>query len=352
MSKLSAKEIIEKLTAYRKYGVVILGPTGTDENRLRVYLNGGDIGRISVKDENSHEILADSEYMKYLFSKEDKSKLEGFIREAKGEGENPRDKGEILCDKEYIACMAKATNYRFHNCNEKNNYQLVKGERIVETSMIAQQGKIKNEDGNLLIYDMEYAIVLPTRPNKKNPKNPKISEPDFIVFDGTNIGIVELKYNSENMTDDANSLGEHFEDFMDFIWKGENEGKWKIVEKSINRLKCLKEYGLIDKSWYKKIEDLGKWYEKYSVGDFVTDRIWIGFYFVEGPRKRQNSQEEYVQKEVYKQLAKPMKKAKKEKHNTKVLYGYCKDDRNMKLAFDKEIVLDEADNISFIELQK
>lgn len=349
MNKISAADIIKKLEHYRKDGVIILGPTEQDKNRLRVYINGGDIGRISVKDKISHKILGNREYLKYLFNKEDKDKVERFIKEAEGKGEDSRYKGEILCDPEYIVCMKKATNSKFHKCNKNNNYQLVKCERLIETSMISQQGKVENKNGNLLIYDMEYAIKLPTRPNKRNSKKVKIAKPDFIVFDGENIGIVELKYNSENMTNE-NSIGEHYEDFMDFIWNGTEDKKWKIVGESITRLKCLKEYGLIDKSWYEKIEDLDKWYTKYSVGDFDADRVWVGFYFVEGPRKRKYGQKNYVEKEICKQLLEPMKNEKKKNHNTKVLYGYWKDDRNLKMVFDKEIVLDGDNNILFKEL--
>ena len=352
MSKLTAKEIIKKLVPYQKYGVAILGPAGTDKNSLRVYLNGGEIGGISKAENPSHNIVEDHNYLNYLLNKNDKKKLEKFMEEAEGKGECSRDKGEILCDKEYIACMAKATNHKFHNCNDDNNYQLVKGERLIETSLIAkqQQEKIKNEVGNWLIYDMEYAIELPTRKKKENPNEPKISEPDFIVFDGKNIGIVELKYNTESMDSEGNNLKEHFEDFMDFIWNGTKERKWKIVEESIERLKCLRDYGLIDETWYDGIKELEIWYATHSEGDFNTDRIWIGFYFVEGPRKRKKGQEDYVQTQIYKQLAEPMKKAKDENRGTKVLYGYCKDDRNLKLTFDKEIVVNGDDKISFVKL--
>ena len=367
MGKLSANEIIMKLSQeYGDKGVIIMGPSGREGKLLRVYANGGDIGKIANDPENpdlNHEIHTKKDYLNnHLFEESDRSTLSNLIAKVSGKKKISCDVGKILCDSAYLDCMLKATFHKGHKYCKEYNYQPVKRERLIETTLIAQQKKIENKNNNILIYDMEYAITdLPTRRREDDGKIiAKTATPDFIVFDGKNIGIVELKYNSESMG--KNSLKNHFLDFMDYIWgvdnhdgyrkKIENEDKykWEILEESIYRLKMLKEVGLIHETWNNGIKDLSDWYDDNKEGTFITDRLWIGFYFVEGPKKRDLGQKKYVEKQIQTQLGEVMKEARDKGHNTKVLYGYWENDEDLQLVFDKEIVVDQAGNISFKEL--
>ena len=95
-----------------------------------------------------------------------------------------------------------------------------------------------------------------------------------------------------------------------------------------------------------------------SKGSFCAERLWIGFYFVEGPHKKRKNKElkmipckEYVEGEICIQLGEAMRKARyDDAHNTKVFYGYCKDDKNMRLTFNKEIVVNKEGNISLKDM--
>ncbi|MBQ6886741.1 MAG: hypothetical protein IJN54_04425 [Lachnospiraceae bacterium] len=351
MGRVSKEQVINKLLEYNEQGVVILGPKGRNEKKLRVYAYGGELGEIALSENGKYEVNTDRNYaLNHIVDDEDsKTQLLRFMDEAEQEGADVRDRSEILCDDKYIECMLKATKHKGYK-NSVYQGQKLKKERLIETTLILQQGKIKYEEGSLLVYDMEYAIPLPNKKiiNKKGKEVAKISKPDFMVFDGKNIGMVELKYDADNMTGD-NSLENHYDDFMHYIHMENDAYRWGIIKETIHRLTCLQEEGLIDKSWEKAITELKQWYDANKSGEFVTDRLWVGFYFVEGPHKERKRKpcRQYVEEEIKKQLSSIMKN---KKYDTVVRYGYWNNDENVKLVLDKEIVLDEDNNISFEEL--
>lgn len=352
MSRLSKEQVISKLLEYSEQGVIILGPKGRNEKKLRVYAYGGELGEIALSESGKCKVNTDRNYaLNHIVDDEDlKTQLLKLMDEAGQEEADSRDRSEILCDDKYIECMIRATRHKGY---KKSVYQgqNLKKERLIETTLISQQGKIKYEEGSLLVYDMEYAIPLPNKKiiNKKGKEATKISKPDFMVFDGKNIGIVELKYDADNMTGD-NSLENHYDDFMHYIHVEDNAYRWSIIRETIHRLTCLQKEGLIDKSWEKPIIELKHWYNDNKSGKFVTDRLWVGFYFVEGPHKKRKrkSCRQYVEEEIKKQLSSIMKN---KKYDTVVRYGYWDNDETIKLVLDKEIVLDETEKVSFVELQ-
>ncbi|MBQ8626518.1 MAG: hypothetical protein IJ419_10205 [Agathobacter sp.] len=356
MGRLSKEQVINKLLKYSEQGVVILGPKGRKEKKLRVYAYGGDLGEIALSEKGKYEVNTDRNYaLNHIVDDEDsKTQLLQFMDEAEQEGADVRDRSEILCDDKYIECMLKATKHKGYK-NSVYQGQKLKKERLIETTLISQQGKIGYEEGSLLVYDIEYAIPLPNKKiiNKKGKEVKKISKPDFMVFDGKNIGIVELKYDADNMTG-YNSLKNHFDDFMHYIHKEDDKYRWSIIEEIIHRLTCLKEGGLVDVSWHKAIDELAMWYDDNKLGKFLTDRLWIGFYFVKGPHNKRKHKDfkMYVEDEIHVQLGEVMRKARYEdNHNTKVFYGYCQDDENIKLILDKEIIVDKEGNIDLKDVQ-
>lgn len=348
MGKLTKEGVIAELLKYREQGVIILGPQDRRGNKLRVYANGGVLGKIGITKKAQCEIHKKPDYLEHLEKKEEKEALLKLIDESKKKGVNARHVSEILCDKHYIDYMLKATK-QWDTRYDKCTGQKVRGERSIETSLIAQQGKIENKNNNLLVYDMEYEITLPSiKAIRKGKEVPKKSEPDLIVFDGKNIGIIELKYNADSMTG-KNGLKEHYLDFMDFIWNGTDKGRWDIIDESIYRLECLKDAGLIDDSWYDNITELREWYKSNEAGNFDTDRIWIGFYFVEGPNKQGKK---YVENEIRRQLEGVMRDAKNNYHHTRVRYGYWPDDKEIKLILDKKIEVNDAGKIELNRLDE
>lgn len=352
MGKIPKERIIEELSLYRDQGVIILGPDGTKKHKLRVYAHGGDLGRIGIADTAQCEIHKKQDYLKYLKDEDAKALLE-LIEESEGKKDNARDESEILCDKRYISLMLKATKQR--GVKKEGNKE-VRTERVIETSLIAQQGKIENKNNNLLVYDMEYMITLPTRTTIKESGEEvaKHCKPDLIVFDGKNIGIVELKYDADSMENDekkqikGNSLKDHYQDFMDFIWNETDKKRWDVIGESICRLKYLEDAGLIDPSWHDNIAELREWHKSNKAGEFDTSRIWIGFYFVEGPHKEKDHLpcEEYVEDQVRGQLKDVVTDAREKGHNTQVRYGYWSNDEKIKLILDKEIKIGKNGQIS------
>lgn len=360
---MTAEKIIEKLKEYRKDGLIIIGPQGHKEKKLRIYAGGGSIGKIALRGKGKCEINQSENYVEnHLFidgseTQKDsiaQNELRKFFEEARGKKEDDRSCGEILCDPHYIELMLKATRHFGYKYGKNSVYQgkRVKRERLIETTLIAQQGEIKCENGNLLVYDMEYALTCPTNSTTKNGKKKKHSKPDFMVFDGQNIGFVELKYDAENMSGDG-SLGVHYSDFMDFIWNSTEEYNiWDILDETIYRLECLKDANLLDISWYTGINNIRLWYNENRGKDNFAERIWIGFFFVEGPHKKRRNKEykmvscrDYIQDEIQLQLGKAMKEEYKKGHCTQVRFGYWEDDDKIKMIQDKEIVLDEKGTI-------
>jgi len=351
MGRLSKEQVINKLLEYNKQGVVILGPKGRNEKKLRVYAYGGELGEIALSENGKCKVNTDRNYaLNHIVDDEaSKKQLLKLMDEAVQEGADGRDKSEILCDDKYIECMLKATKHKGYK-DVVYRGQKLKKERLIETTLISQQGKIEYEEGSLLVYDMEYAIPLPNKKiiNKKGKQVAKISKPDFMVFDGKNIGIVELKYDADSMTGD-NSLKNHYDDFMHYIHVESDVYRWSIIKETIHRLICLQKEGLVDKSWEEAITELRQWYDEKKSGQFETDRIWVGFYFVEGPHKEKKRKpcRQYVEEEMKKQLSSNMKN---KKYDTVVRYGYWENDEMVKLVLDKEIVIDESGNILFKEI--
>ncbi len=352
MDQIEAKQIIEKLSEYKSEGVVILGPAGRKEKKLRVYCNGGDLGKIDT-DGYAHEIHMNTDYADRHLTGEQQEELLKIISDNK-ESDNERA-GHYLIDDNYLSLMINAT--RDFGLKEKTyKGDRLKKERFIETALISSYQKDTNsrEDIPFFVYDMEYDIILPTRKTAKGII--KHSKPDFMVFDGERIGVVELKYDADSMSmGSTNSLDNHYMDFMDFIWNdGDRLKRWDLVDETIHRMEILNSMGLVPQKWEVGITGLRQWYNEHKDGAFCPDIFWIGFLFVEGPhKKRKNRQKkmidcrEYVETEVKLQLKNVMNENRD--RSTTVRYGYCQNDEQPSMILDKEVRLDSGDDIILVD---
>ncbi len=149
-------DIIGILSDYLDAGVVIMGPHGHKDKKLRIYCGGGDVGKIDMEGAK-HEIHINDDYANnHLSNPLKKKQLLKIINQCRNGEKTP---GEILCDKDYIELMIEATADYGLKKTEYNGERLKK-ERLIETTLIAGQfSQIKNEkDLPMLVYDKEIRI--------------------------------------------------------------------------------------------------------------------------------------------------------------------------------------------------
>ena len=107
---MTIEEVIRVLLNYESNGtkpIVVTGPDFTQKNKLRVYLNGGLIGKISVgKGKND---LLSSDYKNYANGYADD------LKPKKG-----KDTLDTLVSTEYLNAAAFATNNRFMKSNSNS----------------------------------------------------------------------------------------------------------------------------------------------------------------------------------------------------------------------------------------
>lgn len=227
--------------------VVILGPSGSEKTKLRMYAYGGLIGTIPTGTENCG--LLNPEYKKYLSNPQDAEKLEKMFQE--------EDKNGLLFSKTYLELAVKAAKAKF--TKEGKNQK----ERNIQTQIVK---KYMAEGAGWRIIDMEFRVP-------KQEGMEKHSQADIVVFDEEKgFGLIELKYNNES----CDNLDAHCNDYHKVCFDE------KISEKNevelIRRAGYLAGYGLMDSRYYdrmKEIKDSGS-----AIG------FWYGFLFVGGGKSR------------------------------------------------------------------
>jgi hypothetical protein len=252
MEEIEMRDIIGMCEELKKYEeVVVVGPDCTDKNKLRVYANGGLLGKIYVGNaHNGKTMLMSEDYAKY-----DKSgTLEKIIKEAQGKEEY------ALVNKEYVETGINAIEKKFGK-KETNDHG--EKERYVETRIVK---KYMNTDKSWSVVDME--VEFPEewfQNNSFHDKTTKQPRFDFVVLNKDGFGIIELKVNDDSC-DNKRSHYEH----MSYVLENQTISK-KICAELGRRIEILKKYDLVS-------QDTFKMYEK------IKDKmpVWCGFLFVGG----------------------------------------------------------------------
>ena len=299
MNKNDIKFIINKLFQYKvpkgalcpegeNNPIIIVGPSGSEPGKFRVYANGGQILSIPYIEEDnlstSRQIsFADSKYSDYLIRNEihkaydngrvciyrcpdwlyskysDKSDLSQDYKNLK----RSRDKTSIIknsCERVfYLDVMVAATENKYYkHFVDKEKDEAC--ERFVQTEIAK---KLMKRESGFVVTDIEYCFSSKDKDNK--------CKPDIIVFDGESFGLIELKFNGNSLSTsgDGAGLAKHFNDFNWLVEEAETETKEDCFKVCLSRSNLLADYGIISSNWKK--EKL-----KYNKNSF-----WYGFLFVD-----------------------------------------------------------------------
>lgn len=282
------KNLIKKIN--EDADAVVLGVTGSKEKRkerLRVYMNGGCVLQIPLKE--SMEFVFGNSY----FERKDKDyldeneirKVQGIINRIK---ENPHawEDNEFLLLDQYLLYMKKATKKRF---NESKRNRGLK-ERSKQINFYKEQ-LTGSEDFPWAIVDVEFQTIEKMnyssedeiQKRKAELKEIHRSKPDFVAVTEDGFILVELKTNAKACSGKA-GLQDHANDLKELIRI--NEQNNYIVEELQDRLRYVDKYQLYNnkKSKYGKVikgllnkysKDL-KLYAKYlfiSSEGFPKDKI-------------------------------------------------------------------------------
>lgn len=255
---MDKNEICMKLK--QKEGIVICAPDYTEKNKLRVYINGGLIGKIYFGNRNGKSNLMSDNYKKNHMDDFMKCKYEKLIKDVKSDENILR----ILSSDEYIDIARATINKKFTKKTDD------KKERSVETKIA---DLYMNTNKKINIIDMEVCFPKNYIDDKKieniksrNSIVKKITDQprfDMITISDDGIGIIELKVDNKNY---SNMIGH----FVHMIYVMEN--KKDFIDGIINRLKIMSEFGLINKEIYDKYKNCYK--------------IWCGFLFVDGKKEK------------------------------------------------------------------
>lgn len=249
MDKSRTLEIISKITNFEvsdgdklRKPFVIVGPSGSSDNELRVYCNGGLMGTIGISD--PHCTLFSIDYVKnHISNVTDKDTANELLKRSKSNE-------DIIYSAEYLNIAYKASKNKFGNDKEKN----------IQTQILKEY--IKNQEKSWFVLGIETGINDELNPGSTIIKN--VKKPDFVVYDKVRkqFGIIELKYNNKSV----NNLGEHYDSFFE-VFQNPNY----FIAEMCRRAKVMEEYKLIDSciSGSKvEIEEINK--------------VWFGFLFVKG----------------------------------------------------------------------
>ncbi|MBR6307108.1 MAG: hypothetical protein IKR39_00700 [Lachnospiraceae bacterium] len=284
LKKLNDYEII--IGGKKQRPIVIMPPDGSNQEHFRVYAYGGQIGRVPFDIKKWYHLASDKKYSEYS---SDKSALKNILSNRSYE-----DRKDYLVGKKrdsYLRLILEASRKKF------TGKAGLKGERLVQHEIAKHyQNAFGNKDGkNLIITDIELDIPISDkralekgiRIHSKDGKRKKgkASKPDFVMFDGTQFGIVELKYLGKSMdTRTANSLDWHYLDFYSSINECGKEKTREIYGTCLRRLKELIDAEIIDHEWDTKWKILDDEYTKNKEMD-CSKKFWFGFLFVGGDKK-------------------------------------------------------------------
>jgi hypothetical protein len=249
------RDIIGMCEELKKYEeLVVVGPDCIDKNKLRVYANGGLLGKIYAGNaHNGKTKLMSDAYAKPKY--DDSGTLEGIIKEARGKED------ATLVKKEYVEVGINAIEKRF---GEKKTKKQSEKERHVETRIVKNY---MNTDKSWSVVDMEAQFSKTWFANHHFRKGTTVQPRfDLIVLNEEGLGIIELKVNNEN----CDNVTSHY-DHMSHVLKNQTTSE-KICAELGRRIEILKKYDLVSPETFKM-------YEK------IKDKkmpVWCGFLFVGG----------------------------------------------------------------------
>ena len=297
------KNLIKKIN--EDADAVVLGVTGSKEKRkerLRVYMNGGCVLQIPLKE--SMEFVFGNSY----FERKDKDyldeneirKVQGIINRIK---ENPHawEDNEFLLLDQYLLYMKKATKKRF---NESKRNRGLK-ERSKQINFYKEQ-LTGSEDFPWAIVDVEFQTIEKMnyssedeiQKRKAELKEIHRSKPDFVAVTEDGFILVELKTNAKACSGKA-GLQDHANDLKELIRI--NEQNHYIVEELQDRLRYVDKYQLYNnnrknrnvvKGLLNKYSKDLKLYDKYL---FISNEALFPKEIIEEIVKKHNiKKEEYV----------------------------------------------------------
>lgn len=215
------EEIIKDLKANKD--VVVVGPSDSDPNHLRIYSHGGYIGGIPLND-NCWWKLPDEKYLEVDF--DEKNTLNKYLSAAKNCKNNPEKKlyrQKLYSDSMFISAITNATQKRF---SSKNATTKDEQERSIQTKIVKKYLS-EERKGDFIVCDMEHCV-----PKKEyldgcgtylrqhenyfsEPINYKEKAPEFDIIainpESKKIGFIELKCNESACLNES-GLKTHLKD--------------------------------------------------------------------------------------------------------------------------------------------
>ena len=276
-------KLLQTIKYLREYGIfendpkariVLAAPAHGDKNRLRVYMNGGDIGKIVLEGRKKTIGIDSEEYgNEYKGIIPDSVKVLG---EKSGADEDARL--DAIVKDEYLKYAQAATTTYAYKSNEKSDK-----ERSVESMIMDfrhqksgnaaidmelqyatddHMGWTKTkQEGHVYISEMKYKGSTWYNEwffeNSKDTKSPRI---DLMILNDEGIGLVELKVDNEN----CGNLRSHI-NHMKYILAHADV----FVKDAERRINVLEKYELLEKEI---LPNLNKWREH--------KKIWCGILFV------------------------------------------------------------------------
>ena len=261
------KELIKKIN--ETDDAVVLGVTGSKENRkekLRVYMNGGCVLQIPLKETMKFEFgnlyfeKKDKEaketycYYDYL-DKEEIIKVQNIINQIKVNPHAWKDNDYTLLY-QYLCCMKTATEKRFNESKRNSGLK----ERSEQIRFYKERLTGDFKDFPWAIVDVEFQTTEEMnysseelQKRKAEQKDIHRSKPDFVAVTEDGFILVELKTNAEACKGTA-GLQDHNNDLNKLIRI--NEQNHYIVEELQDRLRYVDKYQLYNRNYEKVIKGL------------------------------------------------------------------------------------------------
>lgn len=292
------KEVIKFLRNYNhdsddyKKWIVLAAPARSAQGKLRAYMNGGNVGKIALKEGGLTTGIKSKDY-----SHKCKVKVPEVVNGLdKNSGEGEWKRLEALTNSEYLEYVQEATATYSVKSDKKTDT-----ERTIETLIM----DFRNQQlfGNAAIdMEMQYSVkdfgwtkekladheYRSTMIHRKHewyneevfPDSGETIVPrvDLMVLNDNGIGFVELKVDNEN----CQNLSSHIS-HMNYILSHQDV----FIKDANRRLSVLKEYELLEPEMNPNIE---KW-EK-------DQQIWCGILFVGEKEAKINDAKELVKKET------------------------------------------------------
>lgn len=240
---MNVNEAIKKLQ--NDPDIILTGPDCSDPNKLRVYANGGLIGKIYIGNQpkGSTNLINPKYYIHFEI-------LKDII-------ENSKTPLETIVKEEYILACKQAIEKRFGK-KKKDSSEKGEKERHVQTRIVK---RFMGKCSDWCIADMEMQCPKSWfKGNKFSINTTKQPRFDMIVLNHDGVGIIELKVNNDN-TDNMESHYEH----MSYLLTN-NEAQKTFLSEINRRVGILCDKGLLDK----------------DVLEFPRNKLWCGFLFVGG----------------------------------------------------------------------